>query len=174
MKDFEKYQKECVDAVYNVCAKLAEESEFGRAFTTAVGDLGDQIVVHFLEEDGSSLVMDAIQEFADLVHKATGRHYCMCNNSPTDGVVLVLSDPAMDEVFDKERHKKQFISSFDNWRVTKIPHIKPEMELVFQTLEEVIDRDSCGLEWQDELTYNIEFWYQVMYWHRNGFERSPK
>ena len=170
--DYKQMMDNVGGAIGTVCADMCERHP-NMAITVARAELNDCFVVAFLEEDGSYKVMDTLAEFAKRLYVDTGRHFCISNNSPTDGTCLVFVDPDMDEVFDKERHKKRFIEMYREWETCRIAP-KPTLQVLFLTLEDMIFRDQCDPEWEEELAYEVEPWEQVMYWNRNGFERSPK
>lgn len=132
---------------------------------------GDSVSIRFMEEDGSPEVMDLLEELAIYLFESTGRHYCISNNSPTDGHALVFVDPAMDEEYNKHQFADEFKAGFDVW--LKDPDSfsnRPYLHIVYQTLDDYLDRTCDGIvNWKDHLKYNEEMWYQVMMWNRYDY-----
>jgi hypothetical protein len=167
------YKAEC-DKLENLIHGFVNQKidELGEAcFTVSVtrdNCLNDSVGVRFLEEDGSHLVMDMLEDMANYLFTHSGRHYCITNNSPTDGSVLVFVDTVLDEVFDKYYFAQEFKDGFDEW--LKDPQQfknRPKQHIVYQTLDDTISRD-CECNWKDAIKYNEEMWYQVMIFARNG------
>jgi len=133
--------------------------------------LNDQIGIRFMEEDGSPCVMPMLQEMADWLFKESGRHFCISNNSPTDGYALVFVDEGMDEVFDIHHHANTFIDMFEKWKMdpSYMSDILSKL-ILFQTLDDALDRQCDGtFSWKEMLDPCEEVWVQVMFWNRHGF-----
>lgn len=133
--------------------------------------LNDHVGVRFMEEDGSPRVMPLLQEMADWMFKETGRHFCISNNSPTDGHALIFVDETMDVVFDIHHHTDTFIEQFDQWKMD--PSFMSDVLsklILFQTLDDALDRQCDGTtSWKEMLDPCEEVWVQVMFWNRHGF-----
>lgn len=126
----------------------------------------DTITVHFINEDGSNLVMDLLQDLADFMLEHTGRHYCISNNSPTDGTAIIFIDRHMDRPFNKQEFKAIFIEQFEKWHAgtSTAPALDSQL-LLFRALNDHLSFKCEGREaWKEKLTYNDEIWLQIMSW----------
>lgn len=167
--NYKEEQQVLVDAIIEFMIAVSETTSTD--FVASIAEdtsLNESVTVHFLDEDGNNRVMDTLQDLADFLLEHTGRHYCITNNSPTDGTALIFIDRHMDRPFNKCHFKEQFIRRFETWRSNPTFQTKltPEL-LIFETLQEYLDRACEGTEaWKDRLCYNEEIWFQIMSWAR--------
>lgn len=128
------------------------------------------LTINLLDRDGTHRVMDMAQIIHDAIFKKTGRHLSIVNNSPTDGALVVFLDTSMDEPFDIDKHKKNFIKRFKDYQANDPLQYqgKHSDAIVYQTLKDVVERECYGDMWEDALSGSYEIWHQVMTWARNG------
>lgn len=161
---------ELIAAIEEVLLEVV--GEHGEAFhvtTELYVEDRNSLTINLLDRDGTPKVM----EMAAIIHTAifnkTGRHLGMCNNSPTDGAILVMLDESSDNIFDPLCHKKRFINSFKEYIKNPMAFQgKHSDAIVFQVLDDTLDRECFGDLWEEALKPNYEFWHQVMIFARNG------
>jgi hypothetical protein len=157
---------------------LADQSEADCTNCSAMyGELmfNDSIGIRWMEHDGSNRMMKMIEWLAAELFKLSGRHYCIGNNSATDGFVLVFCDPEMDEPFNIDVHNDNFIMIFEAW--SKLPSYEEQQAhwnyTLCYALDSFLDRCCDGTEdWKKYLDPNEEVWKQVMDWNLVGYPEN--
>lgn len=161
---------ELIAAIDEVLLDLV--AEHGEAYHVMYEHPGNEptcIEVNLLDRDGTHTVIELIVQLSEAVYKKTGRYLSYTTNSPTDGSVLVFLDETSDNKYDPECFKKAFIAQFEAWRAGRTRYDGPHAKaIIYQTLDDVIERECFGNRWQDVLKPNFEMWHQVMCMARNG------
>jgi hypothetical protein len=132
------------------------------------------LMVSLLDRDGKPTVLEMAEALAKALHKKTGRYLGISHNSPTDGNLLIFLNPDGDRLYEPLFFKTQFIKAFEDWKLDPLGYQGAHSKaIVYQTLDDVLDRECSGDLWKEILTPNFEMWHQVMNWNRNGMS-SPK
>jgi hypothetical protein len=131
--------------------------------------LSDSIGVRWMEADGNHLMHEMIEFLDTELFAATGRTFNICNNSPTEGFVMIFWEEMNDERWDRDDHKQYFIAQFESWRNNPDSFTnRPDQALVYDLLEQVLERDCSGDLWKEVLHSDYEMWYQVLRWNQLG------
>ena len=163
-------QKEMTELLNTILSAQAETDDCLCSSVYPDVCTGDSHIVRWMEADGNHLMQDMISYLDTELFEATGRHFNMCNNSPTDGAVLIFWEEMNDEAWSRTGHLEYFLASFDNWRANGDFTNQPSLVTQFETLDDAIGR--CCIDdpdLGDWFNPNEEFWVQIMNWNRNGF-----
>ena len=163
-------QQDLADLVSTILADQAEEDCTLCSAIYVDICCRDSIGVRWMEADGNSTMNRMIEHLDTELFRYTGRYFNICNNSPTDGFVLIFWEEMNDEPWERDGHKIGFIKMFESWqRMTPAEQEAHFNVILFETLEGVIDRECVGSDkWHDWIDPDHEMWYQVMCWNLQG------
>lgn len=144
--------------------------------STVYSDLctGDSVIIRWMEADGNSQMHVMIDFLDKELFERTGRHFNMCNNSPTDGSLLVFWEEINDEPWNRFHHVETFIELFNRWckDPAEFAYLK-EWRVQFETLDDAMDRCCTGpVNLREFFNPDEEIWAQIMDWNRNGFPKE--
>ena len=163
-------QKSLVDLVNHILADQAEKDCTLCSAVYSEVNLTDSIIVRWMEADGNSTMNSMIEHLDTELFKVTGRHFNMCNNTPTDGALLIFWEEMNDEQWHRSDHIDFFLKCFKNWQIDSAYMNFREWTVQFETLDDAIGR-CCIAEPDLKSWFNPdeETWVQIMDWNRNGF-----